>query len=148
MIIFHDFSDIPKDDNTFLTIGTYDGIHLGHKEILNKIVGKAARNKGRSFLITFEPHPRKVLSKDSNVKILTTLDEKSVLLDSLGIQNLLVIKFTKEFSQTSAEDFILNYVLKFIGLKEIFFLNILIVRINSKKIRKRKQFRCIYCRCL
>ncbi len=119
MIIFHEFSDIRKDENTFLTIGTYDGIHLGHKEILNKIITKAARNGGRSFLITFDPHPRSVLSKDSNVKILTTLNEKSVLLDSLGIQNLLIIKFTKEFSQISADDFILNYVLKFIGLKEI-----------------------------
>ena len=119
MIIFREFSDIPKDENTFLTIGTFDGIHLGHKEILSKIITKAVRNGGRSFLITFDPHPRSVLSKDSNVKILTTLDEKSILLDLLGIQNLLIIKFTREFSQISADDFVINYVLKFIGLKEI-----------------------------
>ena len=108
-----------KNENTFLTIGTFDGIHLGHKEILNRINEKASQNGGRSFLITFDPHPRSVLSKSSDVKILTTLREKSILLDSLGIQNLLIIKFTKEFSQISADDFLINYVIKVIGLKEI-----------------------------
>ena len=119
MKIFYEFSEIRKDENTFLTIGSFDGIHLGHREIINRIIEKASRNSGRSFLIAFDPHPRSILSKSSDVKILTTLREKSMLLDSMRIQNLLVIKFTKEFSQISAEDFILNYIIKFIGLKEI-----------------------------
>ncbi len=119
MKIFHEFSEIVKNENTFVTIGSFDGIHLGHREIINRINEKASQNGGRSFLITFDPHPRSVLSKNADVKILTTLREKSILLDALGIQNLLVIKFTKDFSQISADDFVLNYVMKYIGLKEI-----------------------------
>ncbi len=119
MKIFHEFSEIHKNQNTFLTIGSFDGIHLGHREIINRINEKASQNGGRSFLITFNLHPRSVLSKSSDVKILTTLREKSILLDSLGIENLLVIKFTKDFSQISADDFVVNYVIKHIGLKEI-----------------------------
>jgi riboflavin kinase / FMN adenylyltransferase len=120
MKIFHDFSEIERDENTFLTIGTFDGIHLGHQEIIKRINDRAFQSGGRSFLITFDPHPRSVLSKGANnVKILTSLREKSLLLDSLGIQNLLIIKFTGEFSQTSAEEFVKNYILKFIGLKTI-----------------------------
>jgi riboflavin kinase / FMN adenylyltransferase len=120
MKIFHDFSEIKKDENTFLTIGTFDGIHLGHQEIIKIINEKAIQSRGRSFLITFDPHPRSVLSKGANnIKILTSLREKSLLLDSLGIQNLLIIKFTRGFSQISAEDFVKNYILKFIGLKAI-----------------------------
>ena len=119
MKIFHEFSEINKNENTFLTIGSFDGIHLGHKEIINRINEKASQNLGRSFLVTFDPHPRSVLSKNADVRILTTLREKSILLDALGIQNLLVIKFTKDFSQISADDFVLNYIIKFIGLKEI-----------------------------
>ncbi|MEJ2614103.1 MAG: bifunctional riboflavin kinase/FAD synthetase [Ignavibacteriaceae bacterium] len=119
MKIFHEFSEIEKNDNTFVTIGSFDGIHLGHREIINRINEKASQNGGRSFLITFDPHPRSVLSKNADVKILTTLREKSILLDALGIQNLMVIKFTKDFSQISADDFVLNYVMKSIGLKEI-----------------------------
>ena len=119
MKIFHEFSEIERNENTFLTMGSFDGIHLGHKEIVNRTIEKTARNDGRSFLITFDPHPRRVLSKNSDVKILTTLREKSFLLQSLGIQNLLVIKFTKDFSLITAEDFIKNYVIKYVGLKEI-----------------------------
>jgi len=119
MKIFHEFSEIEKNDNTFITIGSFDGIHLGHREIINRINEKVSQYGGRSFLITFDPHPRSVISKNADVKILTTLREKSILLDDLGIQNLLVIKFTKDFSQISADDFVLNYVMKSIGLKEI-----------------------------
>ena len=119
MKIFHEFSEIERNENTFLTIGSFDGVHLGHREIVNRIIEKTSRNDGRSFLITFDPHPRRVLSKNSDVKILTTLREKSLLLESIGIQNLLVIKFTKDFSLITAEDFIKNYVIKSIGLKEI-----------------------------
>jgi riboflavin kinase / FMN adenylyltransferase len=119
MKIFHEFTEIRKNENTFLTIGSFDGIHLGHRELINRINEKASQIGGRSFLITFDPHPRSVLSKNSDVKILTTLREKSYLLESLGIQNLLVIKFTKEFSQISADDFVINYIIKYIGLKEI-----------------------------
>ena len=119
MKIFHEFSEIEKNDNTFITIGSFDGIHLGHREIINRINEKVSQYGGRSLLITFDPHPRSVISKNADVKILTTLREKSILLDDLGIQNLLVIKFTKDFSQISADDFVLNYVMKSIGLKEI-----------------------------
>ncbi len=119
MKIFHEFSEIERNENTFLTIGSFDGIHLGHREIVNRIIEKTSQHDGRSFLITFDPHPKRVLSKNYDVKVLTTLREKSFLLESLGIQNLLVIKFTKDFSLITAEDFITNYVIKSIGLKEI-----------------------------
>lgn len=117
--VFRKLSDIKFDKNTVLTLGTFDGIHLGHHQIISAVVKKAKQNNMRSFVLTFEPHPRKVLSKDNKVYLLSSLEDKIEILNKLGIENLLVIEFTKEFSQQSAEQFIIDYLVNGIGLSEI-----------------------------
>lgn len=117
--VFRKLSDIKFDKNTVLTLGTFDGIHLGHHQIISAMVKKAKQNNMRSFVLTFEPHPRKVLSKDNKVYLLSSLEDKIEILNKLGIENLLVIDFTKEFSQQSAEQFIIDYLVNGIGLSEI-----------------------------
>lgn len=119
MKIFHDISEIHKDENTFLTLGTFDGVHLGHQKIIDKLIRKTKSAGGRNFLITFDPHPRNVISKNTDFKILSTPAEKAVVLEKLGIMNLLVINFTKEFSQLSAEEFFKDYIIDRIGVKDI-----------------------------
>lgn len=119
MEVFDDISKVPKDKKTVLTLGTFDGVHLGHKKIIDKIKEEALLYDGRSFLITFNPHPKNVISQGTKVSLLTTIREKINILNSLGIQNLLIINFTKEFSQQPAEVFLKNYVIDKIGASKI-----------------------------
>jgi riboflavin kinase/FMN adenylyltransferase len=119
MEIFEDLSEVTKSKNTVLTLGTFDGIHLGHKKLFIELNKKRAFYNGRSFVVTFHPHPRNILSENQNLKILTTPDEKAALLNSMGIQNLLIINFTKEFSRLSPEDFFRKYIIESIGICEI-----------------------------
>jgi len=119
MNIFHDISEINRDKNTFLTLGTFDGIHLGHRKIIDKLIGRSRSENGRNFLITFDPHPRNVISKNADFKILSTPAEKAIVLEKLGIMNLLVINFTTEFSQQTAEEFFKSYIIDRIGIREI-----------------------------
>ena len=117
MQIFDDISKVKWEKNTVVTLGTFDGVHLGHKKIINKVVEKAKSLNGRSFLITFYPHPRKVVSTQE-IKILSDPAEKAALFEDLGIDNLLVINFTKEFSQLTSEEFLNKYIIKGTGVSE------------------------------
>jgi riboflavin kinase/FMN adenylyltransferase len=117
--VFRKLSDIKYDKNTILTLGTFDGIHLGHQQIINAVAEKGKKNKMRNFVLTFDPHPRKVLSKDDKVYLLSFLDEKVEMFTKLGVENVFVIEFTKEFSQQSAEQFITDFLVKGIGVSEI-----------------------------
>ena len=119
MEVFNSLSEVQKNKNTIITLGTFDGIHLGHKKIIEGVIKKAEKLNARSFLITFDPHPRSVVSKGNTIKLLHTLEEKINILRDLGIQNLLIIKFTKDFSQLSSEEFVKNYIINGIGLNEI-----------------------------
>ncbi len=119
MRIFRELSEVVRDDNNIVTLGTFDGIHLGHKKIINEVVKKATDYGDESFLITFHPHPRKIISRGYNIKLLNTSTEKLEMFKSLGIQNLLIINFTKEFSKLSPEAFIDNYIVNGIGAKEV-----------------------------
>ena len=119
MQVYNDLFSIKKDENTVLTIGTFDGIHLGHQEIIDKVKERADGYGGRSFLVTFNPHPRKVVSNSGKVKVLSTLKEKEEILRKLGMENLFVINFTREFSQNPAEKFVMDYLINGIGLREI-----------------------------
>jgi riboflavin kinase/FMN adenylyltransferase len=104
-----------------VTIGTYDGVHLGHRAIISTLVSDAKARGLRSVVITFEPHPRLVLGKtnDAPIFLLSTLDEKVNILESLGVDCIIVIHFTKAFSETPAEAFVENVLVKQIGLAEI-----------------------------
>jgi riboflavin kinase/FMN adenylyltransferase len=118
MKVFNNLLEVKKDKNTILTLGTFDGIHLGHRKIISAVVEKASIIGGRSFLITFDPHPRNVLS-GNNLKLLNSPDEKLEILESLNIDDILVINFTKEFSQLGSEEFFKTYIIDKIGIKEI-----------------------------
>ncbi len=119
MRIFFNVNEITRNPNTILTIGTFDGLHLGHQEIIKKLLERSDFHKGRNLLITFHPHPRKIVQGLNEQKILSTLEEKSEILEKLGLDNLFVINFTKEFSQQSPTEFIRDFIIKNIGLKEI-----------------------------
>jgi len=119
MRVYNDRFLIEKNDNTIITIGTFDGVHLGHQEIFNVLINKSKNNGCRSFVITFEPHPRMVIQPNSDLKLLTTFEEKVEILRKMGIDNLLVIPFTKEFSQLTSEEFFRKYILDGTGIKKM-----------------------------
>ena len=105
--------------NTVLTIGNYDGMHIGHQKILSMVTKRAAEIKGTSMLMTFDPHPMKVLAPERNMKLLITPGEKERLIESMGIDVLFYVNFTKEFSRMLPEDFIENILVEKIKVKEI-----------------------------
>ena len=117
--VFRDISEIKREDNTAVTIGTFDGLHIGHQHILNVLKEKASRHKCRTFVVTFEPHPRLVLAKGNGRKILTPIEEKIKVFENSGVGNLLIINFTQEFSQQTSVEFIENLIIGKIGAKEI-----------------------------
>lgn len=119
MKIIKDLAEIQRDEKSIITLGTFDGLHLGHQQIVDTVIQKSRQPGGRSFLLTFEPHPRKVIPGRNDIKLLSTLEEKIVILEQLGLENLFVINFTKEFSRQSPEEFVENYLVKGIGLREI-----------------------------
>ena len=119
MLIFKDLSNLPKVDNTILTLGIFDGVHLGHKKIFEKLKKKAALLNCRNLVITFSPHPRNVIDGKEKIDLLTSMEEKIKLFEEIGIDNLLILNFTKEFSQLSSEKFFKDYIIEKIGIKEI-----------------------------
>lgn len=112
MNTFYNIEDFKKVPNAVVTIGTFDGVHRGHQEILRNMVNRAKEIGGESVVVTFYPHPRQVLSHDSGIRFISTQEEKITHLEALGIDNLIIIKFTKEFAAIPSEDFIKNYLVK------------------------------------
>lgn len=119
MRVFLNTDVIPFEKKSIATVGTFDGVHAGHREILKQVVKKAEQINGRSVAVTFEPHPRIVVSEEKTLPMLSTIEEKKILFESLGIDVLVIIEFTKEFSQRKPESFIKEYLIKRVGLKEI-----------------------------
>ena len=115
MKIYNTFSEFVKVPNAIVTIGTFDGVHLGHKAILKDMVKTAKEIGGETVVITFYPHPRQVLNINAaNLRFITTQEEKLKRLEMSGVDNVIVVNFTKEFSRVSSEDFISEYILKHI----------------------------------
>ena len=120
MRIFHNISETGDLKNTIVTIGTFDGVHLGHQKILKKLVELKKKNGGETLLFTFDPHPRKVLFPEQrDLKLITTTQEKCELLKQFGIDNVLVFPFTIEFSKMSAHDYISNIISKTLKTKTL-----------------------------
>lgn len=118
MKVVHKLSDIEFNKNTVVTVGTFDGVHRGHAEIVREVVRGATARGGRSVVVTFEPHPREVLGT-SPVQLLTTMEERQRLLQQLRPDLLLVLTFTYEFSRQSFRDFCLRYFINGMGMSEI-----------------------------
>lgn len=107
MKLVENLSGFTPPRHAIVTSGTFDGVHVGHREILSRIVKKAADQGGQSVVLTFWPHPRFVLRPhDAELKLLSTFEEKATLLDEIGIDYLVKIPFTRAFSELSSEDFI------------------------------------------
>lgn len=120
MRIYHNLDDFSPVRNAVVTSGTFDGVHVGHQKILSRLTEVAKKNSGETVVITFWPHPRLVLyPNDTDLKLLNTFEEKAELIKEQGIQHLLRIPFTKEFSQQSSEEFITNILVDKIGTKKL-----------------------------
>ncbi|MFY7909611.1 MAG: bifunctional riboflavin kinase/FAD synthetase [Emticicia sp.] len=120
MKVYYNLADFEALKNAVVTSGTFDGVHLGHQKILQILRETAQKTGGESVVLTFWPHPRVVVSKDSqDLKLLSTIDEKIELLESQGVDHLLVIPFTREFSELSAEEYVKEILLKQIGTKKL-----------------------------
>ena len=118
MITTKNIENSNSDTPAILTIGTFDGVHLGHKKIIKKLVESAKRRKLRSCILTFFPHPRNFLSKTDELKMINTIKEKKEILNELGVDELIIQEFNNEFSNLSANEFI-EHLLKFYEIKEI-----------------------------
>lgn len=105
--------------NPVLTIGTFDGVHHGHKAIIKKVNEIAQKIDGESVLLTFYPHPRKILFGDDSVRLITTIEEKAELLREQGIQHFVVYPFTREFSRMSSLEYVRDIVVNGIGAKVV-----------------------------
>jgi len=120
MNVYYGIQEFKKLENAVVTSGTFDGVHLGHQKILNRLNQVADLTKGQSVVITFYPHPRSVISTDNQiVKLLSTLYEKIELLENSGVNHLLIIPFTREFSELSSEEFIQKILIETIGTKTL-----------------------------
>lgn len=112
MNVYYDLEQIPPFKNAVITIGTFDGVHEGHKKILHQLKTEAKSVDGETVVITFHPHPKKVVGDTSGVKLLTTLEEKTTLLAAEHINHLVVVPFDDHFSNLSAEDYITQFLYK------------------------------------
>jgi len=119
MKIYCSIDGIPRQKNSILTIGTFDGIHLGHRKIIDELVRRAQKKKVRSVLITFSPHPQTVLkTRKPVVKLLTTVEEKIQILDGLGMDVMFVIPFSLEIARMEPLDFVKEIVVRYVGVSE------------------------------
>ncbi|MBO6534926.1 MAG: bifunctional riboflavin kinase/FAD synthetase [Balneolaceae bacterium] len=112
-------NEVERLDNTVLTVGTFDGVHEGHRALMEIVVEKAKKRDARSVVVTFDPHPRTIIhSKSDGIKLLTTLRERAEILETIGIDVLVVIPFTRDFSLLSSEEFVKDVIHQKIGISE------------------------------
>jgi riboflavin kinase / FMN adenylyltransferase len=120
MKIYHGLEDFMKLNFAVVTSGTFDGVHIGHQKILDRVKEVAQQHSGETVVITFWPHPRLVLHpEETTLKLLNTFEEKAELLKEHGIHHLVRIPFTKEFSQLSSGEFIRKILVDTIGTKKL-----------------------------
>lgn len=120
MKVYTNFDELGEIKNPVLTIGTFDGVHIGHQKIIEKIKAEAEKMNGETVLFTFFPHPRLVINpNDNSLRMIQTIEEKKEVLAKLGLDHLIIFPFTKEFSQVTAQEFIKNFLVDKLKLKVI-----------------------------
>ena len=119
MNIFHSIDDFNSSEPIILTIGTFDGVHIGHKKILDRLNRVAKERKSKSTVLTFFPHPRMVLQKDSGIKLIHTINERIEILSNTGLDNLIIQPFSKEFSRLSAIEFVRDILVNKLNIAHI-----------------------------
>ena len=111
MQVHRDIDQLPPFRNAVVTIGTFDGVHMGHRQIIEKLKVEAKSKEGETVIITFHPHPRKVVSSTIlGIRLINTLDEKLMLLEQHGIDHVVVVPFTEAFANQSADEYIKNFL--------------------------------------
>ena len=120
MNIYHNIDGFIPLNNAVVTIGTFDGVHLGHRKIIAGLKELAAKSGGETVLLTFFPHPRMILHpEDETLRMINTITEKAILLEQLGVDNLIITPFSRDFSNQSPESYIKDVLLDKIGTKII-----------------------------
>ncbi|EAR13641.1 riboflavin biosynthesis protein RibF [Polaribacter irgensii 23-P] len=116
---FQNISNFFTEEKTFVTIGTFDGVHFGHQKILEKLVFEAKQAGKKSVLLTFFPHPRMVLQKDAKIEMINTIHERSALLEKTGLDYLIIHPFSKAFSKTTALEFVRDTLVNKLNISKL-----------------------------
>ncbi len=116
MRILHGFDDLPQLGRPVVTVGSFDGVHAGHRQILTRLRHIAHAAEEQSVVVTFSPHPRHVLEQGCTMGLLSTPEEKALLLEELGMDNLVVVPFTREFSRMPYGDFVAGCLVSGLGM--------------------------------
>ena len=120
MIVAHSVKEACRDAGSVVTVGTFDGVHRAHAEIIREVVSRAKMREGRSVVVTFDPHPKQVVGPPPGpVELLSTIGERVELIGMLGVDILLVLEFTYAFSRISPEDFYRTYIIDGTGVDEV-----------------------------
>ena len=119
MKIFNNIQSYSPEKESILTIGTFDGVHIGHNKILTKLVEESKKNNLSSLIMTFFPHPRMVLQKSQEIKMIDTIDEKIHLFEKTGVDNLIIQPFDENFSKIRAKEFVEEILVKKLKIKHI-----------------------------
>lgn len=119
MKVTHDYSQFSSTKKTIVTIGTFDGVHIGHQKIISQLLNASKNKNETSVLLTFFPHPRMVLQKDSNIKLINTIDEKINLLEKIGLEELIIHPFNREFSRLTALEFVRDILVHKLNISKL-----------------------------
>ncbi|SDG39389.1 bifunctional riboflavin kinase/FAD synthetase [Psychroflexus sediminis] len=119
MKIYNSVSEFDSTIPTVVTIGTFDGVHLGHRKIIQRLVDTADQELLQTALLTFYPHPRMVLQQSSDLKLINTIEERKLILEETGLEHLIVHPFTLEFSRLTAREYVEEILVKGLNAKKI-----------------------------
>ena len=119
MKIFHSIDSFQSAKKTIITIGTFDGVHIGHQKIVKKLLENAKNRNVESAILTFFPHPRMVLQDQTEMRLLNTIEERTKLLEKNGVDNLIIHPFDKAFSRLTAEEFVKDILVNQLNIEKI-----------------------------
>ncbi len=117
--VYLGFGALPRFVHPVVTVGSYDGVHRGHRALIERLVAEARAAGGESIVLTFDPHPRVTLGRGEGLRLLTTLDEKIALLGELGVDNVIVIPFDRAFSALTGAEFVDRYLIGRVGAETL-----------------------------